>query len=265
MKRLLVVPKRTSYTPEGAVDEPPGLFSEHYDRIDVSVVFTWDIERALWLREAWRGYATRIWIGGPALDERGGNFVPGKFAREGITITSRGCPKRCPWCYVPKREGGIRELPIKPGRIVNDNNLLACSRRHVEKVFRMLEDQSRIDLRGGLDPRLLEDWHVAAIKELRTNEIFLAYDSAGMRKASLAAIEKFREAGFPRWKVRCYVMVGRKETTEMAEERIRETYKAGSIPFVQLYDKLRGDKAWRKFAREWGRIPILKAKIDNPI
>jgi hypothetical protein len=86
-------------------------------------------------------------------------FTPGMFLKEGCTITSRGCPKKCGWCSVPKREGAIRELAIKPGWIVQDNNLLACSERHLRAVFAMLQEEDRaIFFNGGLDKHFLKDW-----------------------------------------------------------------------------------------------------------
>lgn len=264
MYRLLVVPRKTSYTPPGAWVGEPDLFAPSPKLVEISVVFTWDKKEAERLVRAWRDRAGRVEIGGPAYGDPGGEFEPGRYVKKGITITSRGCPKRCSWCYVPTREGKLRELTIKPGRIVNDNNLLACSRKHIEKVFQMLEGRGRVEFKGGLDPMLLKDWHVRAIAQLRTNEVFLAYDSAAQRKHSLRAIEMFRIAGFQRWKIRCYLMIGYREDRVSAEKRIRETYLAGATPFVQLYDKLRGDKEWRAFTRLWTRIPILKARIDHP-
>ena len=70
--------------------------------------------------------------------------MPGMYLKKGYVITSRGCPNRCWFCSVPRREGGrLRELPITEGNIVLDDNLLACSRQHIEAVFEMLGRQER--------------------------------------------------------------------------------------------------------------------------
>ena len=37
------------------------------------------------------------------------------------------------------REGNLRELPITSGHIVLDDNLLACSEKHIRSVFDMLK------------------------------------------------------------------------------------------------------------------------------
>ena len=52
----------------------------------------------------------------------------------GCTITSRGCPKKCGWCIVPRNEGSIRFLPIKPGWLFQDNNY-DCPEDHVRAVY----------------------------------------------------------------------------------------------------------------------------------
>ncbi len=62
--------------------------------------------------------------------------------KKGYVITSRGCPNRCWFCAVPKREGGrLRELPVTDGWIITDDNFLACSAKHIDQVFAMLKRQ----------------------------------------------------------------------------------------------------------------------------
>lgn len=116
---------------------------------------------------------------GPALDDRGGEFEPGMFVKEGIVETSRGCPKKCEWCFVPDREGRIRELKIKEGYIVIDNNLLACSRSHLMGVFLMLSKQKKAaQFKGGLDTTLFQPWHKSLFDSIRVDEMFFACDTA---------------------------------------------------------------------------------------
>ena len=77
--------------------------------------------------------------------------------KKGYVITSRGCPNRCWFCAVPKREGyALRELPVIDGWIVTDDNLLACSDRHIKEVFDMLKRQpDRPQLVGVLEAKIL--------------------------------------------------------------------------------------------------------------
>ncbi|GAH28238.1 unnamed protein product, partial [marine sediment metagenome] len=56
------------------------------------------------------------------IDGEGNGFIPGRYVKEGVTITSRGCPNRCSFCMV---KSPLKELKIYPGNNVIDNNLLA--------------------------------------------------------------------------------------------------------------------------------------------
>ncbi len=117
MKRVIrVFPRRTKATPddEGArIGVGPGLFDEA-DEVHVSVAFTWDLPLAEKLAAEWK-FVAPVQMGGPALGTRGEGFTPGFYVRRGYTITSRGCPNRCWFCSVWKREGG--EVRFPKGRV----------------------------------------------------------------------------------------------------------------------------------------------------
>ena len=254
MESLTVVVRRTSYTPQNAHVGPPGLFPPaDGTRINVSVIFTQDLPAACQIRDIWKEDGYSVWMGGPACDDPGGEFTPGKFVRLGVTITSRGCPRKCPWCYVAKREGPLREIGIHPGYIVQDNNLLACSNQHISSVFEMLKTQRAIKFKGGIDPRLLKYWHIEALRGLRIDEIWLSADHRAYHPSSVRAIERLKAAGFSQQKIRCYVMVGYEETLDQAQERVREIFRAGALPFTQLYDALPATQEWKKFVNIWSR------------
>lgn len=147
MKIARVFPRRTSMTPTDElafVDCPPPLLAmPEIDEVHISVAFTWDMPKAERLAKEWAAVGVPIQMGGPAFNLPGGEFVPGLYVKEGATITSRGCPNHCWFCAVPKRERGLRELPIHDGWNILDDNILACSDEHVESVFQMLERQPR--------------------------------------------------------------------------------------------------------------------------
>lgn len=222
--------------------------------VSVSCTFTWDKKRADALAQAWAMNFNNVSVGGPAFDDPGGEFVPGRFIQEGVTFTSRGCPKRCPYCLVSEREGGIRELDIQPGYIVNDNNLLACSRDHIEKVFEMLAGQRRgIQFKGGLDTDFMEPWHVELLKKIKVAELWVACDTmAGMRGLDKAADLL---SDFSIEKKRCYVLVGYNgESHAVAQERCEAVLRKGFLTYAQLYRGVdsgpsRGD--WHGFCNFW--------------
>jgi hypothetical protein len=264
---IRVFPRRNKWTPTDAivfVGDPPLWFSP-IAPVRISVTFTWDVPEGQRLFRAYSRYTDDIKIGGPAFNDPGDEFVPGRFIKGDVTFTSRGCPYSCPWCFVPGREGDIRELPIVPGNIVQDNNLLACSKSHVKAVFEMLRTQTGVVFAGGLDAKLLQRWHVDQFLDLSIKEMWFSCDTID----DLTIIERVADLlhNFPTNKKRCYCLLGFEgESPEMAEERLERVYELGFLPFAQLYRPIDSDKkqhhsrVWRDLARKWSRPAIYRSK-----
>lgn len=90
---IRVFPNMTKWTPTddlAFVGYPP-LFLPPEQPVRISVVFTWDLPLAQRLKTAWQAHYKDVQIGGPAVGDPGGDFVPGRFIKDGVTITSRGC------------------------------------------------------------------------------------------------------------------------------------------------------------------------------
>lgn len=269
MTLIRVFPRRTTATPtdELAFIGNPPMFWPEADRVHVSVAFTWDRAEGERLAEAWTATGLPVKLGGPAYDAPGGEFVPGRYLRPGYTITSRGCPNHCWFCSVPKREGGLRELAIADGWIVQDANLLACSEAHIRGVFAMLKRQPhRAELRG-LEAKHLKPWHVDLLAELKPERLFFAYDTPDDYAPLVAAGKMLAEAGFS---VGCshhicaYVLVGFPgDTMDAAEIRLRDAWTAGFFPFAMLYRDDRGDasREWRRFQKAWCRPPAVATNL----
>jgi hypothetical protein len=242
----------------------PGLFLPEVDQVHISVSFTWDIPLAERLAEAWAKVAP-VGIGGPALGEAGGDFLPGLYLRPGYVITSRGCPNRCWFCSVPAREGPVRELPITEGNNILDDNLLACSDEHIRTVFAMLKKQKhgRVMFTGGLEAARLKPWHISKIVNLHPKQIFFAFDTPDDYKPLVMAASLFKACGInPRSHVlRSYVLIGYPgDTINEAEKRLRKVLALGIIPMAMLWrdDTGRRDPAWVRFAWPWVRPAAMK-------
>lgn len=262
---IRVFPRKTKWTPDddlSFVGDPP-LFRPPEMPVKVSIAFTWDIEEGKRLQRSWRQFYSDVSIGGPAFNDSGDQFEPGMFIKKGVTITSRGCPKRCDFCFVPEREGKIRELKIKDGYIVCDNNLLACSKYHIENVFKMLSKQRHsAQFKGGLDAELFKPWHKELLDSIRVSEMFFACDTP----YSIKPLEKVANIlnGYSINKKRCFVLIGRTPIDE-CENRVRTVYSMGFLPFVQLYqpkDKIKYNKEWKDLARKWSR-PAAYRSVNN--
>ncbi len=285
---IRVFPRRTKWTPMdplafvgsptlwcfaggGGKAHPPGSPAEatrHLPKetpVMVSVSFTWDIPEGERLARAWRAYFEDVRIGGPAFNDPCGEFTPGMFVKKGMVVTSRGCPKSCPFCLVPKREGRIRELQIMDGWNVSDNNLLACSRQHIEAVFEMLQRQPEpAHFTGGLDKTLLQPWHIDLLQSIRFKKAWFALDS----ESGLPALERAADllSDFSREKKYCYVLVGYQQESPLeAETRLMRVFNLGFMPFSMLYrgpetvSRMHRDPEWRKLIRKWCNPARYKA------
>jgi len=267
---IRVFPRRTKWTPTddlAFVGDPP-LFRPSTQPVYVSVVFTWDIEEGMRLKNAWSTYYSDVRVGGPAFDDPGGEFAPGRFIKKGVTFTSRGCPFNCPWCFVPRREGKIRELEIKDGWIVQDNNLLACSKEHIKSVFDMLKRQPHpIKFSGGIDSKLFKKDHALMLNEIRLNEIWFACDDVKAIKPLEKVADLTHDISIN--KKRCYVLIGFDgESVEASENRLKKVYELGFLPFAQLYQgeqPIYRHPEWKKLARKWSRPAIYRSNKVLPL
>lgn len=269
MKTIRVFPRRTSATPDDEdvrINAGPSLFDEA-DEVHISVTFTWDIPRAEYLAKAWRTVAN-VRVGGAAYNEPGGDFVPGMYMKRGYVITSRGCPNRCPFCSVPKREGyRLRELPVTDGWIVTDDNLLACSTTHIDAVFEMLRRQPhRPQFTGGLEAKLLTPGMAARLKELNPKTMFFAYDTPDDYEPLVEAGKYLRNAGFKKTnhQARCYVLIGYR-TTHLTKRR--KGYGAHGTPDSSRWPCSTGTEPetirpnGSAFGREWANPVITGYKL----
>lgn len=267
MKIARVFPRRTKATPTDELSfiGGPGLFPPDVDEVHISVTFEWDLREGERLAREWSGVAP-VKIGGPATGMAGGAFTSGMYLRDGYTITSRGCPNRCWFCSVWKRDGDIRELPIEPGWNVLDDNLLACSTKHIEAVFRMVSRQTRpVEFTGGLEAARFEQWQAQQIRALRCKQLFFAYDTPDdWEPLRLAALNCWR-VGFTKAShaIRAYVLCGwPRDTMEAAETRLQAVLGLGVMPMAMLWRGRDGkrDPAWRTFQRRWARPEIIWAR-----
>ena len=270
LKIARVFPRKTNASPEDeyAFFDAPGMFLPEIDEVHISVAFTYDLPRAELLAKQWE-YVAPVKIGGPALNEPGGEFVPGMYLKPGYVITSRGCPNHCWFCSVWQREGiEIRELEVKEGNNVLDDNLLACSDGHIKAVFGMLKRQpyGQPIFTGGLEAARLKNWHVDLFREIKPKEMYFAYDTPDNYEPLVEAGRKLLSGGFSvaSHTLKAYVLIGwPKDTFEAAEQRLIDTIKAGFMPMAMLYRDKQGrqSKQWERFQREWANPWIVGAKM----
>jgi hypothetical protein len=228
----------------------------------ISVSFTWQLpEVRRWLLEGdlFRRYDPPVVrIGGPAVDLMPeflprprnvfvGGWLPGVLQRANplATRTTRGCPRHCAFCGIGRGKiepGPFEELedyPVLP--IVCDNNFLAASERHVDRVCRELREVwGWADFNQGLDARLLTPAKAEAIANIGKVQWRFAMDD--MTPESRDAIN---EAGnqmvflrVPYARVSAYALIGFADGPEEAWSRCRWLEGRGIRPYPMWYHAL---------------------------
>lgn len=146
-------------------DAYPELF-ESPDLVYISCLFRWNRQRALNLAKAWNGRAI---IGGTGVDIEtllpayvGSRLDYSLYGNDrAIGFISRGCIRKCPWCIVPGKEGGLKRIETardivgkRKEAIFLDNNFLALD-DHLDDLVWLVDNNVAIDFNQGLDARLI--------------------------------------------------------------------------------------------------------------
>lgn len=256
------------------------------DQTYISIPFTWNLPE---VRERLLNgdlYSDKkAIVGGPAVSLLPkfladvaiiGGAAPGMLQRVNplATRTTVGCPRACGFCGVSTIEPEYRELADWPdGSIICDNNLLAASRAHVNRVMDRLKHHHGVDFNQGLDARLLERWHAERLAELDAT-IRLSWDYPDEEKYIVRALTYLRMAGIPRKRIRVYMLINFRETQEEALYRAQVLYYGlGVTPFPMRFNPLDTlerdsyvsgfwtDQALTRFMRYWGNLAGGTAKV----
>lgn len=250
----------------------------------LSVVFSWNLQEAYQRACFWRAMGYRVIAGGPAVAYNptflsGVALVPQNYPiialpyhNPDATRTTMGCPRKCPFCIVSIAEGEFREIEHwTPRSILCDNNLLASSRRHFDRVMDRLKPLKGVDFNQGLDARFLTSYHAQRIAELDIRCVRLAWDYTGMENAFMGAFERLMTAGIPSNMIRVYVLMGFKDDPEDALYRLETIKELGAWPNPMRYQPLDvkerngyvgpnwTDRELKRFMRYWANLRYTRA------
>lgn len=198
----------------------------------------------------------------------------------GIGFTSRGCVRKCPFCFVPQKEPMFRQAmeiadiinPRSNVIILHDNNLTAdplC----IDKLHEIRDRGLKVDINQGCDIRLMTDDIAVALSEVKhLRSIHYAWDLMGHERQVLDGIETLTKH-IKAYKQMCFVLVGFNTTFDQDEYRVTKLLERGISPYVMRYNERRDDVRLNHFAR-WvnGRVckavprfadyePWIKAKV----
>ena len=157
-----------------------------------------------------------------------------------IGFLTRGCIRKCPWCVVPRKEGGVkpyltwREIKREDSRdiVFMDNNVLSCQ-HGIDQMRDMVGQNVRVDFNRGIDARLITPEIAEIIAGLKwIRHIRMAADTDNMLSVVLEKAELLQKYGVKPYRLFIYVLV---QDIESAERRVIALRDAGMNPFAQPY------------------------------
>jgi hypothetical protein len=220
---------------------PPGV--THYDRVYASKVFTHTPDSVFIpsgdeVLKGGTGYSMTA-----MLDDEVEHMCP-DYSLYGVEhaygFLTRGCPNRCPWCFVPAKEGAVRPgspieefLDGRSSAVLMDNNVLA-SPFGLNQLERIVDLGVAVDFNQGLDARVIADSPEIAsllgrVKWLRP--LRMACDTAGQMEAVGRSVAMLRAAGAVPRQYFVYVLV--RDDLEDAMARVAFLRSIGCDPFAQ--------------------------------
>lgn len=242
---------------------------EHYDRVYSSKVFTFTpIEDRLPEDAIIGGTGYGIYDDlPPEIDAMAPDYTIYPACDHAVGFLTRGCIRACPWCVVPRKEGGIRpyrrwqEIKRDDSRdiVFMDNNVLA-SDFGIEQMEGMIGQPVRVDFNQGLDARLITPEIAGILARLKwIRFIRMSCDTDAMLPVVLTAINRLAVYGVKPYRVFVYLLV---QDIDSAERRAMALRAAGAEVFAQPYrdfsNNIEPTTEQRHFARWVNRKAIFK-------
>lgn len=205
-----------------------------YDVIYASSIFDWTPKRYI---------TPNMIVGGTGIDLT--TVLPPEIEaiepHKNYGYTTRGCFRKCLFCVVDKKEGGLRAvgdiLSLWDGESNKitclDNNALGIPDHFRRNCEQAIKYHLRIDWNQGLDHRLLTPELVDLLKATPHEEYRFAFDRPSYAGPVEQAIKLLKEKGINRasW----YVLVGFDTTFEEDLFRLNLLRSSGQKAYVQRY------------------------------
>jgi len=172
---------------------------------------------------------------------------------------TRGCPRGCGFCHVAAKEGRrsykVAELSEfwrgQKKIVLCDPNILACP-DYMDLLQQLADSKAKVELNQGIDIRLVNDRNLELLRQIKLDNIHVAFDRYQDREIIMPKIETFCKAtGFSRSKgnMMCYILVNYDTTLSQDIERIQFCREMNISPYPMIYDKEHCDPIYRKLQR----------------
>ena len=210
-------------------------------------------------REQWAGQDKEL---PPEIEHTYPDYALYGIENRAFGFLSRGCPRRCPFCHVERKEGsrsrkvadlsefwhGQKEIEIC------DPNILACP--DAEDLLGQLADsKAKVDINQGLDARLLTEKKIEILKKIKMRNYHFAWDNPADEDKIIPKLQMFMDIVKPTSaRVICYCLTNFSSTLAEDFHRIYKLRSMNIRPYIMIYDKKHCDPIYLKI-QMWTNAP----------
>lgn len=197
-----------------------------------------------------------------------------------IGFLTRGCPNKCPWCYVPQKEGKIhpyrtwQELvrPDTKKLTLMDNNILACP-HGIEQLRQLAETDYRLDINQAMSVFLITPETADILARCKWQKyIRFSVDQKAQIEGMYRAADLLAERGIPNSKLFIYCLL-----TDDLDDDLQRIYAMRKLKSATIYgmpykDQRKGimPKRWQNvmaqkyiYSGQWRKIDWTEWKKDH--
>lgn len=194
--------------------------------------------------------------------------------RTAYGFLTRGCPNKCYWCVVPKKEGKVHPYMDvdeiaqggkRPWLVLMDNNVLACD-YGIEQLQKIVDRGYHVDFNQGLDARLVTPEIAALLAKVKwIKNIRFGCDTPKQVEECQRVVDMIESHG-SRTNYLFYTMLH--GDIEECYERLTHWAKAGNRfnvqaqPYINLQDLSHRPPQWQKDMAHWANRKQLFHTCD---
>ena len=197
---------------------------------------------------------------------------------------TRGCPNKCKWCVVPRKEGAVRpymdidEIALGGARrkiILMDNNILAAGDYAKEQLQKIIDRGYSVDFNQALDARLVTDEFAELLAQVKWIESRIRFgcDTPAQIKECERAMDLINSYGY-RGQYFLYTMLNDnfqecwnriyywwQKNQELAAQHHKSRVYPYAQPYRDPYNPGRPVPQWQKDLAGWVNKKMLFEKI----
>ena len=174
----------------------------------------------------------------PEVDECDVDYTLWPENDKSYGFITRGCIRKCKFCFVPKIEGKIRfentvdSIVRHKTAIFLDNNILGYT-EHLDILREIRDKKIKVQFNQGLDIRLINHENAKVLSQMRYyGKYIFAFDDIKYEKGVVRGTKIFQHYVPGKWRMRFLVYYSAEEPLCDLVYRIRWSKRHGVLPFI---------------------------------